>query len=400
MEHKLSLKWRKAILVFVYLAVPFSGLGLDLYAPSLPAIAQALSAPHQMVQLTMTVYLLSFACGQLFVGPITDRLGRRPVVVCGLLTQLLVLLAIIFNHSIHVLLLLRFAQGLSIAALVVPARAMIADMFNGKAFHKYINYMTLCWAAGPIFAPWIGSHLQHAFNWQANFIFMLVYVLIFLVFAIFVLRETQQYQAECLHPRTVIKEYLSMLTNARFSVSFISMGLAFGVFYMYVIMAPFIIQHILVYSALVFGRVTLSLGVMLFLGNLSSRLLMNMSQTVRAQLALGIMLISMLSFTTLVYLFGIRLWVLWIPHLFFVWALGFSVPVQTAQALACFRQRAGLANALFFAGGWGVSALINYIGSWVNPAHTLVYAGFDVMLVLCVLLLYVIFLAPKSSEAT
>ena len=380
--------------------MPFSGLGLDLYAPSLPAIAQALSAPLQMVQLTMTVYLLSFACGQLFVGPITDRLGRRPVVLCGLLAQLLVLLAIIFNHSIHVLLLLRFAQGLSIAALVVPARAMIADMFSGKAFHKYINYMTLCWAAGPIFAPWIGSHLQHAFNWQANFIFMLVYVLMLLVFAIFVLRETQQHGTVCLHPGTVFKEYLSMLTNARFYVSFISMGLAFGVFYMYVIMAPFIIQHMLVYSALMFGRVTLSLGVMLFLGNLSNRILIKVSATIRIHLAFGVMLISMLSFIALVYGFGVRLWVLWIPHLFFLWALGFSVPVQAAQALACFRQRAGLANALFFAGGWGVSALINYIGSWINPAHTLVYAGFDVMLVLCILLLYGIFLAPKSSEAT
>ena len=158
--------------ILVNIIVPLAGISTDIYLPSLPAISTHFNVTKTFVQLTVASYVIAVGLAQLLAGPISDAYGRKNLLLIAIFTQLLAVLAIIFSPSIDWMILFRFVQGLGAAFMLVPARAILNDVFHGSELKKQFNYCTISFALGPTIAPFLGGYLQHYFGCQANFIFI------------------------------------------------------------------------------------------------------------------------------------------------------------------------------------------------------------------------------------
>jgi MFS transporter, DHA1 family, multidrug resistance protein len=185
-------------------------LSMDMYLPSLPDIAHVLSAPVARTQLTISSYLIGFAAGQMIYGPLSDRYGRRPVLLAAVALYLASTLACAAAQSVDVLIAARALQGISGSGAIVLARAIVRDVYSGVQAARELSLMGSISATAPIVAPMIGGVLQAVFGWRANFICMGAGGLIALVVAARLLPET-------LHP-----------ANRAGSLSFFSMMRGYG----------------------------------------------------------------------------------------------------------------------------------------------------------------------------
>jgi MFS transporter, DHA1 family, multidrug resistance protein len=165
-------------------------LSMDMYLPSLPDIAHVLSAPVARTQLTISSYLIGFAAGQMIYGPLSDRYGRRPVLLAAVALYLASTLACAAAQSVDVLIAARALQGISGSGAIVLARAIVRDVYSGVQAARELSLMGSISATAPIVAPMIGGVLQAAFGWRANFICMSAGGLIALVVASRLLPET------------------------------------------------------------------------------------------------------------------------------------------------------------------------------------------------------------------
>src|ERR1700690_577807 len=130
-------------------------LSMDMYLPSLPDIARTLQAPVLNVQLTISSYLFGFAVGQIFYGPVSDRLGRKPVLLVALVLYAAATLACASAQSIHELIAARFIQALGGAGSIVLARAVVRDIYSGARAGRELSLMGSVTAFAPIVAPMI-----------------------------------------------------------------------------------------------------------------------------------------------------------------------------------------------------------------------------------------------------
>ena len=149
-------------------------LSMDMYLPSLPDIGRTLGAPVLQVQLTISSYLFGFAAGQIFYGPVSDRLGRRPVLLAALVVYALATVGCAMAQSIHALIALRFLQALGGAGAIVLARAVVRDLYSGVRAGRELSLMGAVTGVAPIIAPVIGGGLQTFFGWRATFVLLVI----------------------------------------------------------------------------------------------------------------------------------------------------------------------------------------------------------------------------------
>ena len=154
-------------------------LSTDMYLPSLPAIQQHFRATSGEVQWTLSIYLIGFAFGQVFYGPLSDRRGRKGVMLFGLALYAAGSLAAAMAPNLTMLILARLVQGLGAAGPLVLARAVVRDLYEGRAAGQQLARMGTIMGLVPAIAPILGAGLEIAFGWRANFIgaFLLVAVL-------------------------------------------------------------------------------------------------------------------------------------------------------------------------------------------------------------------------------
>ena len=149
--------------------VAFGPLSIDLYLPALPAIAEGLAATPEAVQASITVFLAGFAVGMLFYGPISDRLGRRPVMLTGIALFALASLACLLAASVEQLVAARLAQALGGGAASVLARAVVRDVYAPTEAIRNLSLMAMVTAIAPLLAPLLGSGLLAVFGWRGTF---------------------------------------------------------------------------------------------------------------------------------------------------------------------------------------------------------------------------------------
>ena len=130
-----------ALTLLLSLLTALGPLTMDMYLPSLPAIGEALHAPPVQVQLTISSYLLGFAVGQIIYGPISDRVGRRPVILVALAVYSVATVVCALAQSIHILIAVRFVQALGGAGSIVLARAAVRDLYSGVRAGRELSLM-------------------------------------------------------------------------------------------------------------------------------------------------------------------------------------------------------------------------------------------------------------------
>lgn len=179
-----------AVLLGAVIAIP--PYSIDTSLPALPAMAAAFGVGSGAVQITLSAVMLGSAMGQLVVGPLSDRFGRRPVLLAALAVFTLSSAGCAFADDIEILAALRLIQGASVAGCRVLPRAVARDLFDREDAARLLSYMMLVGGTAPIAGPLIGGYVTTRFGWWAVFAFMAIYaVAVFAMLAMF-FRETQR----------------------------------------------------------------------------------------------------------------------------------------------------------------------------------------------------------------
>lgn len=315
------------IALIVYMVNPLGGMIIDMYVPALPDIKNFLHTTTNLTQWTFTIAILGFGLGQLISGSLSDIYGRRKVILSGIAIQLVLFIALIYARNIQLFILLRALQGLSIALICIPARAIIKDIYSGDQFMKAMNWVTTTFAMGMILSPFLGSLFTAYLGWHSVFWFLFVYVFVAGALIYFVVPETSSGKSNA-SISNIKKNYAELLGNKRFLIMMVMAGTFSSALPAFNTIGPFLIQDVMHLSALDYGRIALLLGASWFLGNFTSRLLFNLSKNVKTVLCFSASLISvLLVIGYLSYGGGLNLFVLVAPLVVVIFSAAILFPI-------------------------------------------------------------------------
>ena len=190
MPRPLSAARSPAVTILLAALVALGPVSTDLYLPSLPGLARAFSADVAEVQLTLSVFLVGLAGGQLVYGPLSDRYGRRKVLLVGLAIYCVASVGCTFAPSMTALIIGRFAQAIGACAGPVIGRAIVRDVHGRESAARVLSYMSATMALAPALGPILGGFLEVWFGWQSNFVALVVYGVAGLAGMLLLLPET------------------------------------------------------------------------------------------------------------------------------------------------------------------------------------------------------------------
>jgi len=214
-----------------------SALAMNIFLPSLPNMTDYFQTDYRLMQLSVAVYLAVNAVLQIIVGPISDKFGRRPVILWGIGLFLLATLGCLYAPSAEVFLFFRMCQAV-IAVAMVLSRAVVRDMFPQDQAASMIGYVTMGMAVVPMIGPAVGGVLDEIFGWRANFWTLFILGALIMVLAWADLGETAAKSGRTL--RQQYREYPELLRSPRFWGYSLSSGLSSGAFFAYLGGAPFV----------------------------------------------------------------------------------------------------------------------------------------------------------------
>ena len=337
-----------ALTLLLSLLTALGPLTMDMYLPSLPAIGQALDASTAAVQLTISSYLLGFAVGQILYGPLSDRVGRRPVILAALVLYVAATVVCAVAQTIGILIAVRFVQALGGAGCIVLARAAVRDLYSGERAGRELSLMGSITAFAPIVAPAIGGLLQDAFGWRASFYLLVAFALIAGATAARFLPETLRQRASGPFSFGAMGAlYRSVLVHRGFLANLGILVAAFVGLFAWISGAPFVMQGLYGLTPVAFGatyavgaagymvgaygasRVVMRLGLDRTVG-IGAVIMAAGGLAMAASVALGLSSVAWLVGTMTIYLAG----------------MGLVLPQTQAGALTPFADRAGTASSL------------------------------------------------------
>jgi len=227
-------------------------LGLNIFVPSMPGLQHTFQASSGMVQATLTVYIAAIALCQLFYGPLSDRYGRRPVLLAGLALYVAASLACALAPTIEVLIVARGVQAIGGASGMILSRAIVRDLHERDKAASVLGYITMAWVLAPMVAPLVGGLLDEAFSFRASFALLAVIGAAVWIATWRSLRETNRH---CDPGTPLIRPsvYAGLARNPAFLSYAATIAFASAVFFCYLAMAPFVIIAVRGYSPITYG---------------------------------------------------------------------------------------------------------------------------------------------------
>ncbi|MFF7894196.1 multidrug effflux MFS transporter [Streptomyces sp. NPDC007907] len=340
-------------------------LAMDMYLPSLPQVTRSLHAPAATVQLTLTACLAGMALGQLVVGPMSDRWGRRRPLLAGLAVFVVATVLCALAPTVELLVAFRLAQGLAGAAAIVIARAVVRDLYDGMAMARFFSTLMLISGVAPIVAPLIGGQVLRVTDWRGVFVVLTVIGVLIGILVWTRLPETLE-PAER-HSGGVgeaLRAMRGLLADRAFAGYMLTGGFAFAALFAYISASPFVIQEIHGASpqtfSLLFG--VNSVGLVL-VGQINGKVLVG---RVRLDRVLGVGLAIVITAATALLLMSLGVFgevgLVPVAAALFVLMSAMGVTLPNTQALALMRTKhaAGSASALL-----GTSSFL--IGAIASP---------------------------------
>jgi len=260
--------------ILAFAMIPMSGLATDIYLPSMPSMATELHQPESNIQLTLSIFLISYGITQFFAGSIVDSFGRYRISMASLALFIASFLITATTQNIFVIYAMRVLQGILSGFAVVSKRAFFVDVYEGDERKHYLSIMTIVWSVGPIIAPFIGGYLQKIFGWQSNFYVLAGYSLVLLIFELIFSGETLK-KRNPFNVEFLMKEYDSMFKAKDFFYGMVMCGLSYSMIMFFNLCGSFIIEHKMGYSEVVAGYVSLILGFAWMAGGFLGKALIN-----------------------------------------------------------------------------------------------------------------------------
>lgn len=231
-------------------------LAIDMFLPGAPIVVRDLRASPEIATAMVSVFFGGLAIGQVFVGPLSDRVGRRPPIIIGLSVFLMGSLLAAAATAAGALLAGRLLQALGASAVMVTGRAVVRDMFDERGSARLFSLIVLIGGMAPILAPAVGALLLALAGWRAIFLALTAYAAASLAGAVYFLRESRsaetEAQARASHP---VRSYLTLLRNRRLNGYFLAGALNGGCFFTYLANAPLILMNVYGFSASTFSLI-------------------------------------------------------------------------------------------------------------------------------------------------
>jgi MFS transporter, DHA1 family, multidrug resistance protein len=314
---------------------------------SLPGIAASFSVPTTATGSMMSSFFATFAIGQLVVGPLADRYGRRPVVMVGLIVFVAGSVLCAAATTLPVIVAGRVVQAVGVCASSVLSRAIARDLFSGAELARVLSFVVVAMAAAPGFSPLLGSGLDHAFGWRSNFVAVAIFGLVLGVAYSASVGETHHSGRGVFRPAEILRGYRALLGDRRFIVPAASVSMVIGGLF-----AVFTVTPAILVDGLGFSPLSLSLFyagtvfVVFGAGFLAPRLTRRYGLAAVTRYGLIVACAGCVVMASLA-LADFRNFASYLlPMLVFLFGMGMANPIGTALALSQFGERAGAASAL------------------------------------------------------
>jgi len=353
----------------------FGPFVVDLYLPSLPQLATFFETSASMTQLTLTTAMIGLAVGQLLLGPLSDKFGRKIPLIISLVIYIISTILIVYAPNIEAMIVLRVIQGLSSAGSVVISRAVATDLYRGREMTRFFGLLMTINGLAPIISPILGSLLLEYISWKGVFVFL---ALIGVIVLFFCFRLKESLSAENRLQGSIFATFstFGVIIKNRLFMSYVGIeSFLLGAMFAYIAASPFILQSFYGLSAFIFSLCFGANGAALVIGSNVGGKMSN-----GKALAIGVLGFVVVALYTIAVLIIQPYW-LFVEIGFFAMLLlmGITFPAISTLAMESERQYAGSASALlgfapFFLGGV-VSPLVGIGNIFYSTALVILACG-------------------------
>ncbi len=345
-------------------------LATDTYLPSMPLLPEVFGTTAQSVQFTLTAYFAGVTIANLFYGPLSDRYGRRPVLLGGGIFFLVATMVCALATSIDMLIFGRFAQGAAVCSLTVTSRATIRELYDDQRVTKLNAYIAMAEGLAPALGPIIGAEILLLLGWRWNFFLVIVLAGLALIGLFFALPESNvQPNRDALRPWPVLTIYGRLLATRDFIGPVAASGLIFGGLMLYITVAPFILIGEMGLTPREFSQAQAGVVLAYILGLISTSRMVNRIGSV-ALLCLGLaaVVIGGVSMLVLALLGYNNVWAFVLPFVAYTLGIGIAMAPMLTRALSTNRSATGSVAALLGT----LTMACAYVGS---QTATVIYDG-------------------------
>ncbi|GGE50711.1 putative MFS family arabinose efflux permease [Pedobacter psychrotolerans] len=393
-------KNQKIATFLAFALIPLSGFATDIYIPSLPTMAGEMQVSSIQVQLTLSIFLISYGVSQLFIGSVLDSFGRYKICLYALLIFAAASIVIAITHNIYLIYFMRVIHGLTVGCIVVAKRAYFVDLFEGDQLKHYLSLFSIIWSTGPIIAPFVGGYLQLAFGWESNFYFLAGFALVFALLEFLFSGETLKHFTD-FQLKKIVGIYVSMIKTTCFTLGIVMLGLAYCMVMVYNMTGPFIIEHELKFSPVIAGYSSLVLGFAWMVGGFIGKATINRPffrrLAINSALQLLFVTLMILSLSLISNLYSL-IFFAFIIHI----GAGYTFNNYFTFCLSKFPKNAGIAGGLTGGITYVIVSFLSYGVVNLFPAkdeRNLSYS-YLVMILISVLVMFVIMKTRKKGELT
>ena len=389
---------RRLLPALLLLLTVFGPISMDLYLPALPALTSELGAVTSVAQLTVTACLIGLAAGQLIAGPLSDRLGRRRILLVGIVAYVVTSALCAVSPSIELLIAARLVQGLAGGVGIVIATAAGRDVFSGRALIRFYGRLTVVGGLAAIVGPLLGGVLSTVTDWRGLFVFLAVIGTVLLVVALLGFGETLPVEQRSAGGfAETLRGYRTLLTDRVFLGAVLNQGFLYAALFAYLAGSTFVLQDIYGLSpqwyAAAFG---LNSAGHMVTGSLAGRAAERWS--ILGTLALGVGVTGVGALGLLAAgLTAMPLWVVIVALFLLFSGVALSAAPATTLALAEYPHMAGTASSLLGMVRFGFGGVA---APFVGVAGALSILPLGIVTVVCVVLSAAagLLLAPRRPD--
>lgn len=365
---------KNTLLVMMLASVGLTAaFGVDIYLPSLPAMADYFHTSISQIQLTVSIYMLGFATGQLILGPLSDYYGRRPVLLICLFFYFLSSIVAILTNSLLSLILVRFLQAISACTGSVIVIAYIRDVMPVREGVKANSLISMTISLSPMLAPIIGGYLEYYFNWYANFILLAIMSGSLLIILWLFLPESLLYKnKETLHPVGMLKNYFSLFRNKDYRMLVFANTASFSSLFAFIATAPYLLIDLSGVKPQHFGYYFALNSLMLTITFFSNSRLANVLSIKQIMLLGGcLMFLGSTIMIVVSLLLPITALRVIIPMMVISTGIALLMPTTATSALLPYPKTAGSASAMTGFSRFGTAALVSTILGYFHTGSQL-----------------------------
>ena len=350
-------------------------MALSIHVQSVPAIARDLNASYTSAQLTVSLFLLTFASAQLFIGPLSDKIGRRPVILGGVVLMGVATLGATVAPSIELLIAARILQAFGACATLVVPRAVVQDIYSGAEAARIMAVVAMIQSIAPLTAPIIGGVLDALLGWRAIFGFLAIVAGTLGVWSVFALTETRPLEADGRSApwRDIFARYGRLLSSRVYVGYTLAFAAGTSGFFGFLAVGPALIIGGYGFAPIVFSVLLMLITIQFPAGNfMASRMAtrMGIDRTLLWGAAIGIAAAIALLVLSPV----LSLWAVMVPMVVYAFSNGILFPNAMAGAAGVDRRIAGTAASFAGFSQLGIGAVVAFVISTLPTATILPYA--------------------------